>query len=247
MDDAGAAASLAALEFPVTIAQDALEGDTDATRLLAATLRVDGERIAVPRVQLCAPRISARLIPESTSLEIGEETTLRILVVNSGLAEADVRLTCVLPEGLTLAEEENAAPQGGAEEDAQPVSVPQDDGVQKLENGALLYALHVPAAEEGESGVCAATTTIRLRVKADAAQDNLKERLLGTSLAWDVDGGEAQLGEAVALRVHSDSFLGLTRGEWNGVFWAALLLAATIACLCAAVHTDKSDEDYSFE
>ena len=130
---------------------------------------------------------------------------------------------------------------------AQAVSAEQDEGPQQLENGALVYALHVPAAEEGESGVCAATTTIRLRVKAEAAQDNLKERLLGASLAWDVDGGEAQLGEAVALRVHSDSFLGLTRGEWNGVFWAALLLAATIACLCAAVHTDKSDEDYSFE
>ena len=186
-------------------------------------------------------------------MEIGDETTLRILVVNSGLAEADVRLTCVLPEGLTLAEEEKTA---AAKEDAQAdadaqgaqaVSAQQDEGPQKLENGALVYALHVPAAEEGESGVCAATTTIRLRVKAEAAQDNLKERLLGASLAWDVDGGEAQLGEAVALRVHSDSFLGLTRGEWNGVFWAALLLAATIACLCAAVHTDKSDEDYSFE
>lgn len=243
-DDAGAAASLMTLEFPVTVEPDALDGDADATRLLASTLRVDGERIAVPRVQLCAPRISARLIPESSSLETGEETTLRILVVNSGLAEADVRLTCVLPEGLTLAGEEQADADA---QEAQTASAQQDEGPQKLENGALVYALHVPAAEEGESGVCAATTTIRLRVKAEAAQDNLKERLLGTSLAWDVDGGEAQLGEAVALRVKGEAFLGLTRGEWNGVFWAALLLAATIACLCAAVHTDKSDEDYSFE
>ena len=253
VDDAGAAASLMTLELPVTVEQDALDGDADATRLLAASLRVDGERIAVPRVQLCAPRISARLIPESSSMEIGDETTLRILVVNSGLAEADVRLTCVLPEGLTLAEEEKTAAakeDAQADEDAQgaqAVSAQQDEEPQKLENGALVYALHVPAAEEGESGVCAATTTIRLRVKAEAAQDNLKERLLGASLAWDVDGGEAQLGEAVALRVKSEAFLGLTRGEWNGVFWAALLRAATIACLCAAVHTDKSDEDYSFE
>ncbi len=250
IDDAGAAASRMTLEFPVTVEPDALDGDADATRLLAATLRVDGERIAVPRVQLCAPRISARLIPESSSLETGEETTLRILVVNSGLAEADVRLTCVLPEGLTLAGEEQADAADGeaqTEKDAQTVSAQQNEGPQKLENGALVYALHIPAAEEGESGVCAATTTIRLRVKAEAAQDNLKERLLGTSLAWDVDGGEAQLGEAVALRVKGEAFLGLTRGEWNGVFWAALLLAATIACLCAAVHTDKSDEDYSFE
>ena len=253
VDEAGTAASMMTLELPVTVEQDALDGDADATRLLAASLRVDGERIAVPRVQLCAPRISARLIPESSSLKAGEETTLRILVVNSGLAEADVRLTCVLPDGLTLAQEQKTAEtKDGAQtdaeaEDAQAAIAQQDEGPQQLDGGALVYALHIPAAEEGESGVCAATTTIRLRVKAEAAQDNLKERLLGTSLAWDVDGGEAQLGEAVALRVKGESFLGLTRSEWNGVFWSALLLAATIACLCAAVHTDKSDEDYSFE
>ena len=253
VDEAGTAASMMTLELPVTVEQDALDGDADATRLLAASLRVDGERIAVPRVQLCAPRISARLIPESSSLKAGEETTLRILVVNSGLAEADVRLTCVLPDRLTLAQEQKTAEtKDGAQtdaeaEDAQAAIAQQDEGPQQLDGGALVYALHIPAAEEGESGVCAATTTIRLRVKAEAAQDNLKERLLGTSLAWDVDGGEAQLGEAVALRVKGESFLGLTRSEWNGVFWSALLLAATIACLCAAVHTDKSDEDYSFE
>lgn len=249
-DDAGAAASLLAVELPVTVDADALDGDEDATRLLAASLRVDGERIAVPRVQLCAPRISAQLLSESSNLEVGDETTLRILVVNSGLAEADVRLTCVLPEGLTLAQDEAAATAAEADapdDGAQAVSAQQSEGPQRLENGALVYTLHIPAAEEGEGGVCAATQTIRLRVKAEAAQSNVRERLLGASLAWDVDGGDAQLGEAVALCVRTESFLGLTGAEWQGVFWAALLLAATIACLCAAVHTDKSEESYSFD
>ena len=259
LDDAGTAASLVTLEVPVTIEADALSGDADATRLLAASLRVDGQRIAMPRVQLCAPRVSAQLIAESSSLEIGEETTLRILVVNSGLAEADVRLTCVLPEGLTLAEEESGrSVREATAAEASMLPPEEDDGAQtagavlsqapqKLDNGALLYTLRMPAAEEGDSGVCAATSAIRLRVRAEEPQENLRERLLGASLAWDVDGGEAQLGEAVALRVHSAAFLGLTRGEWNGVFWSALLLAATIACLCAAVRSDKSDEEYSFE
>ena len=252
MDEAGAAASLAALEFPVTVDADALDGDGDAMRLLTGTLRVGGERIALPRVQVCAPQVTAKLIAETDSLEAGEATELRIVVVNTGLADADVRLTCVLPKGLTLAGEKTEATPGelaavlpgddGGAPAAQALSLTQTDAPKAQADGSLVYTLHIDAAREEEGGLCAATQTIRLSVVAQEPQD-FNEQVLGASLAWSADGGQTQLGEAVALRVSRQMALGLTRDEWNGIFWAGLLLTVTVACLCAAVHADNRRED----
>lgn len=103
------------LTWVVKAADNALDGDADAMRLLTGTLRVDGKRVAVPRIQLCSARISARLLPQAESLETGEEMALNVVVVNAGLAAADVRVSCVLPEGISLVTEEQK--ESGAEED----------------------------------------------------------------------------------------------------------------------------------
>lgn len=50
---AGSEPSVVTLTFPMTIREDALAEDEDALRLLSGVLRVDGQRIALPRVQLC--------------------------------------------------------------------------------------------------------------------------------------------------------------------------------------------------
>ncbi|MFR5795184.1 MAG: hypothetical protein ACLUI3_06200 [Christensenellales bacterium] len=60
------------LTFPMTIREDALAEDEDALRLLSGVLRVDGQRIALPRVQLCGPKISAKLLPQTDNLKAGE-------------------------------------------------------------------------------------------------------------------------------------------------------------------------------
>ena len=101
------------LVFPMTVNEDALDGDEDAMRLLTGALRVDGKRVALPRVQLCGAKISARLLPQTDSLKAGETMALRVVLVNSGLAGADVRVSCVLPEGLSLvkAEETETEPE----------------------------------------------------------------------------------------------------------------------------------------
>lgn len=98
--------------LPAAIAENALEGDADAQRLIAGTLRVDGERVPLPRIEVCDARISARLMAEKENLEVGEETLLSVVVVNAGLAAADVRLSCMLPEGLSLAEMNTGAAAG---------------------------------------------------------------------------------------------------------------------------------------
>lgn len=252
------------VEIPAMIEEDALQGDADAVRLLTGTLRADGERIPLPRVQACAPRISARLIPEKNSLEAGEEMDLRILVVNAGLAEADVRLSCMLPEGLTPVK--LAAAKAGAK-DAKTAKVETPDEPQakaddkdaaqaaastaqeetaqpEHENNALVYALHMDAASEQDGGITASTQTIRLRVRAGEPQKDLSERLLGTTLAWSTDGGKTELGEAVATRVYRPMFMGITPDEWSGIFWAGLLLIVTVCCLYAAVRVDNRQEEY---
>ena len=81
------------LVFPMTVNEDALDGDEDAMRLLTGALRVDGKRVALPRVQLCGAKISARLLPQMDSLKAGETMALRVVLVNSGLAGADVRVS----------------------------------------------------------------------------------------------------------------------------------------------------------
>ena len=243
------------LVFPMTVNENALDEDEDAMRLLTGALRVDGKRIALPRVQLCGAKISARLLPQADSLKAGEEMALRVVLVNSGLAEADVQVSCVLPEGLSLVK---AEPQEATQDEAPKALPPEesdDSGAAaepvlaeeetlaepeiRQENGAIVFALHIDAAGEE-----AATRVVTLHVRADEPQENIKERLLGATLAWQTDEGETQLGEAACVRVYRPMVLGLTKDEWMGIFWAGLLLVVTVSCLFAAFNSEDKRERY---
>ena len=246
--------------FPAVIAGDALEGDADAQRLIAPVICVDGENIAAPRVQVCGPKISARLLAENETLETGEETTLSVVVVNSGLAGADVQLSCVLPEGLTLAdeepdEEENKrvvpAAQGDDQLPGAGEAIPVEDApaepVMRKDSRMLVFDVHMDAAKQTSQGIIAQTQVIEIPVRATIAQGRMTEQMLGAALAWSVDHAQASLGEAVALSVRPQTVLGLTKADWNGVFWAGVLLLVTMVCLYAAVKKEKSEEDCCFE
>ena len=234
------------LVFPMTVNEDALDGDEDAMRLLTGALRVDGKRIALPRVQLCGAKISARLLPQTDSLKAGETMALRVVLVNSGLAGADVRVSCVLPEGLSLVKAEETEPEtetepeeatGGEAENALPPEADDGPGADaepvladeetlaepeiRQENGAAVFSLHI-----------------------DAAGENIKERLLGATLAWQTDAGETQLGEAACVRVYQPMVFGLTKDEWMGILWAGLLLVVTVSCLFAAFNSENKREKY---
>lgn len=252
------------LVFPMTVNEDALDGDEDAMRLLTGALRVDGKRVALPRVQLCGAKISARLLPQTDSLKAGETMALRVVLVNSGLAGADVRVSCVLPEGLSLvkaeetepetetepeeatgSEAENALPpeaDDGLGADAEPVLADEETLAEpeiRQENGAAVFSLHIDAAGED-----AATRVVTLHVRADEPQENIKERLLGATLAWQTDAGETQLGEAACVRVYQPMVFGLTKDEWMGILWAGLLLVVTVSCLFAAFNSENKREKY---
>ena len=245
--------------FPAMIMQNALEEDEDAQRLIAPVITVDGERVAAPRVQICGPRISARLLAGSESLETGEETTLSVVVVNSGLAQTDVQLSCVLPEGLTFAdddekkEEKSVVP--AVQDDGQlpgageaiPVEDVKAEPVMHREDRTLVFDVHMDAARQTADGVIAHTQVIEIPVRATIAQGRMTQQALGAALAWSVGDKQAQLGEAVALSVRPQTVLGLTRADWNGVFWAGVLMLLTLICLYAAVKKDKREEDYCFE
>lgn len=254
---AGETPSRVVLTLPVKVAENALEGDEDARRLLSGALRADGKRVPLERIEVCGAKVSARLLADTERLEAGEETTLRVMVVNGGLAPADVRLSCVLPEGLTMAgareAEATAAeaavlpvgdddlPGGGAAVPAQPA--PKAKSAMTQTNGALVFDVHMEAAAEEEGGVVASTQVIEIPVVAAAPQQNLGERLVGASLAWNVGSEPTQMSEAVALRVVREEFMGLSREDWNGVFWAAVITIVTIAFLYAAVRKEHTKED----
>ncbi|MBP3656179.1 MAG: hypothetical protein J6K32_05720 [Clostridia bacterium] len=255
--------SVVRLDVPVTIDEALLDRDADAQAVLGGVLRVGGERAALPRVQVVAPMISARLIPGGDSLAQGETMDMEVLVVNAGLAAADVRLSCLLPQGLTLVppeadaqdeEEREAAAaaasggdDGGADGAAEPVEAAFTPEIgQAGDDGAVVLNLHMDAAEDTGEGVSAATRRLTLRVRADEDMEDAGERLVGAALSYSADGGEAQLGEAVALRVYRKAFLGLEAAEWNAIFWATLLMAATVSCLYAAIRTEKKEE-YVFD
>ena len=248
--------------FPMTVNEDALDGDEDAMRLLTGALRVDGKRVALPRVQLCGAKISARLLPQTDSLKAGETMALRVVLVNSGLAGADVRVSCVLPEGLSLVKAEETETETEPEEatggeaesalppeaddglgaDAEPVLADEETLAEpeiRQENGAAVFSLHIDAAGED-----AATRVVTLHVRADEPQENIKERLLGATLAWQTDAGETQLGEAACVRVYQPMVFGLTKDEWMGILWAGLLLVVTVSCLFAAFNSENKREKY---
>jgi len=252
---AGDTPGMAELCFPVTVAENVLEGEADARKLLSGALLVDGERVALPRVEVCGSKISAALMTDKENLEAGETAKLSMVVVNSGLAAADVKLSCVLPTGLTLHDEE---------EDAQSKAVvpPDDDGTaagakipaviaqevsRTLENRTLVFDLHMEAARETDSGVVANTQVLEIPVIAEAPQDQLSEALLGATMAWSVDDMPVQLGDAVAMRVVRDEFMGISKSEWNGIFWAGVLMLAAVACLYAAARRDSRTEDFCCE
>ena len=49
------------------------------------------------------------------------------------------------------------------------------------------------------------------------------------------------------MRVYRPMFLGITKEDWNGIFWASLLLLVTVVCLYAAVRSDHDKEDYCYD
>ena len=227
--EAGAAALLS---FPLRADDDALDGDADASRLMTGILTVDQKRIDAPALHIVGPMINARLTPQKTSLAEGGAMDLAITVVNTGLAAADVELSCLLPEGLSLDKE-------NTQEASQPRLRPED--------GALLYTLHMDAATQTDSGVAASAKEILLRVRADVPAEELDDRLLGASLAWQTNAGATQLSEAAAMRVHRQGFLGLDHSEWNGILLAGILMLATICCLCSAMRSDGKQDEYCFD
>ncbi len=248
-DAAGASPFAAVISLPVRVNEDALDGDEDALRLLSGALTVDGAQVPLPKVQVCAPLISAQLITDAEKLQAGETAQLRVVVVNAGLAEADVKLSCMLPEGLRLAEQ---APMDATPGEAVATLPPRDPDAAVLAVDAdaartLEFDLHMDAAKLTQSGVTAATRVIELDVIADEPQENARERLVGTALAWRVDDGDAQLGEAVAMRVMPRRMLGLSGSDMSAILWSSVLLLVTVSLLYAAVHSDGRKEDFCCE
>ena len=244
----------AALTFPVRVMENALENEKDALRLLAGALHIDDERVALPRVEACCAKISAALMCDREELEAGEAAALSVVVVNSGLAAADVKVSCVLPQGLMLSsDEEDAAdqavlpPDDRTGPDAAIPAVVAQEVTKTLENRTLVFDVHMDAARETEGGVISNTKVLEIPVTAHVPQENLSEMLLGATLAWSVDDAPAQLGEAVALRVHRGEFLGISDDEWSGLFWASVLMLAAVACLYAAARRDSRVEDFCCE
>lgn len=249
------------LRFDMAAKMHALQDDQDALRLMAPVLRVDNKRVSMPQLQLCAPRISARLLPEKESMETGEESVLSIVLVNSGLAAGRVRLSCVLPQGLLPVQEKTESRKEQPEEAAilpggddlpgagEAVAVQADAAapVMTQQQGTLVFDVYAQAARETAEGVIAHTQVIEIPVRAQMPQERMTDTLMGASLAWTVDEGSTQLGQAVALRVHPKEVLGMTRADWNGVFWTGILLLVTLVCLYAAVRREKKEETYCFE
>ncbi len=257
---AGAQATCVSLSLPMTVDEDALAGDADAYRLMAGLLRADGERVALPRLEVCDALIHAQMTAATNRLAVGEETTLCVTLVNGGLVPADVRLSCMLPQGLSLsgdkaerAKEATAAEMEGAPTDgndlpggnaAVPAQLPAAAPAEEAQGRMLTYDLHIDAAKQTDKGVVAATKTLQIPVVADVPQAKLDEQMLGASLQWSVNDEAAQLGDAVAMRVVRAEFLGMSRAEWNGMFWAGVLMLATVICLSAAVRRDRREEDF---
>jgi len=257
------------VRLPMTVDPDALESDEDACRLLCGVLSVDGQRIALPMLKAAGPLISARLIPQKSQLKQGEVMDMTVTIANAGLAAADVDITCLLPEGLTVLKDLTKIPEDKPkEEQKQGVSAaPNVDAgdppaggaaqavmndepltpVIREENGLITLSLHMDAARETDSGTAAATLEIPLRVRADVPVESVDDRMLGASLAWRTNDGGTQLAEAVALEIRRSGMMGLSDSEWNGILLAALLMLVTICCLYSAVKTDKREEDYCFD
>ena len=239
------------IRVPVRVADTALDGDADAIRLLSGVLHANGKNVAVPRMLVCGPKISAKLSADKLSLDAGEETTLRVALANSGLAAADVKVSCTLPEGLALTKEtstraegrdaeatpgEAKLPAGGKDTPAMAAGAPQ-----------LAFDVHMEAAQQTADGVTAYTTVIDIPVTALAPQEKISEQLLGAALSWQVEDEPPQLAQAIAMKVRRPSFLGIEKDDWSGVFWASVLLMITVAGLCAAVKGERNKDDFCCE
>ena len=264
VDDTGAAASLAQIVLPMQVSADVLDGDQDASRLLSGTLYADGGRVPLPRIQVCGPKVSVQLVAEDHALEAGEETVLRLMVVNEGLVGADMTLSCALPEGLELVareidrtEDEDkeaektavlpAENHGGAGADGVPVMAEEAESLAEqiaFENDTVIFNWHMAAAKETENGVVAATHAFELPVRSVKEKKDLKEELVGAAFTYTVNGGQTQLGQPEALRLYTPSFMGVTRSEWGGVFWACVLMMITVSCLYGAVRAGRDKEEY---
>ena len=173
-------------------------------------------------------------------------------LANSGLAAADVKVSCTLPEGLALTKESRTRAER-KDEEATPdeAKLPAGGGkaTPAMAAGApqLAFDVHMEAAQQTADGVTAYTTVIDIPVTALAPQEKISEQLLGAALSWQVEDEPPQLAQAIAMKVRRPSFLGIEKDDWSGVFWASVLLMITVAGLCAAVKGERNKEDFCCE
>ena len=49
------------------------------------------------------------------------------------------------------------------------------------------------------------------------------------------------------MRVYRPQFLGVSKEEWSGIFWAGMLLMLAVCCLFAAARRDSRQEDLLYD
>lgn len=239
------------LTFGMQANEDAL-GAEQTRLMLTGTLTADARPVALPRLEVCCANVNASLSSDKDSLAVGEEMELSLIVTNTGLVPADVLLTCRLPQGLTLLssrdadeEDDEEAPvtvedDGGNAAGAQAASTDLGETLEQAER-IVRVKLRMDAAGETEDGLAAATRRVTLRVRADVPMEDVKERLLGASMTYAADDGEAQLGDALAVRVVRDTIFGLNKEQASNIFWATVLLGVTLSCLFAVFKNDDEE------
>ena len=194
------AGSSAAVSLPLRTEKNLLEGDADASRLIAAVLTVDGERVPTPMIRVVGPMISAKLIPQLDHLEEGEMMDLSITVVNTGLAGADVELCCLLPEGLTIIDApqktENAKDTANAKKET-PAT--QDEADDDLPPSMIADDSSEPPAAAAEPVMSEAAVSAFSRDERGALLYTLR-----MDPATETEGGIAAASKEIRLRVRAD-------------------------------------------
>lgn len=194
------ATSESSVRLPMQVDEDALEDDEDASRLLCGVLTVDGARVGVPMLRAVGPLISARLIPQKQQLELGETMDLTVTVANLGLAPADVRIACLLPQGLSIVKDETET------EKTQTKEIKETKGAQEeTEVEATLPPAAMDEADDAQPPQAEA-------VMAQAPEQMVvrqTERQIDVSLHMDAatqaEGGNAAATKEITLRVRADA------------------------------------------
>lgn len=215
------------LRVPVTVDAQALEDVPAAERVIVCGATLNGEALQEERVTVRGPIIDCTLTPSLRDMEMGGMLHYTCVVENRGYAQADVRVTVKIPDGLKF---ERFITRGQGNKHA---------------GDTLSWTVHLDKPECDLNGTPEPTReVITYQVSTQELDEGVRALIIPATAVYQIgETGQPVATQAALTTVHRPTIMGLSADEWFLIFWAGVVLTATMVILFVLIHRDGAKGD----